>query len=81
MDWITGRSQQIINAVRATIVLLIGFHVVEVTQEQLLLVIAALESVFAVITAKTTVSHTNVDAIVEKRVALATGTGDGRTDA
>jgi hypothetical protein len=84
-SWLTERAQYILNAFRAVIAVLIGFHWVQWTPEQIALVIAAMESVFGVITAKTTISSTRVDTIVEKRVgdivstptevAARTGTG------
>lgn len=68
MDWLTENSQKVINSIRAIILMLAGFRVVEVTTEQLALIIATLETVFATITAKTTVSSGRVDVITEKRV-------------
>lgn len=67
-DWLSARSQYLMNAARAILALAIGFKWLVVTPEQVGLILGAMESVFGVITAKTTVSHTRVDHIVEKRV-------------
>lgn len=68
MEWFRQNSQHVINSIRAIVLALTGFGIVQLTTEQLALAIAALESVFGTITAKTTISTRNVDSIVDKRV-------------
>jgi hypothetical protein len=68
MNWLTERGQYILTAIRSIIALLIGFKIIEVTPEQIGLIIAAMENVFGVFTAKTTVSNTRIDTITDKRV-------------
>jgi hypothetical protein len=69
MDWLAANSQKVINSIRAIVVLGVGFDAIEITEEQLALLIAAMETVFATITAKTTISAANVDTIVERRMS------------
>lgn len=70
IEWIRGSSQYIIGFVRAVILLFIGFKwvILEDPQVQMALLMGAVESFFAMVTAKTTVSHTRMDTIVENRV-------------
>ena len=68
MEWIRQNSQYIMGFIRALILALAGFQVVVISTEQLSLGLACLEAFFAMITAKTTVSTTRVDTIVERRV-------------
>lgn len=75
------RSQLIINAVRATVLFLTIVSVISVTPEQLAAGLLALEAVFAVVTAKTTVPEVRIDTIVDKRVqAHREGVRDAHTE-
>lgn len=67
--WLSTNSQNVINSIRATLAALVLFELIQITAEQLAGLTAALEVIFATVTAKTTVAHTKIDTIVESKVS------------
>lgn len=66
IEWLRGSSQYVINTIRAALLALMGFKVIDIDQTQFALVMGLAESFFATITAKTTVSHARVEVIKDK---------------
>ena len=81
--WFVDRAQPFMVFARSMLALAIGFKWVELTVEQIGLVIAAMENFFGWVTAKGTVPTSRIPTIVDKEIAsqistgqISTGSGD-----